>query len=114
MSNICCCHLFNCSRILQFGAHSRYDKDVLTQKLNSTKKNADIGEGGVKNPEKLPTSFMDDPKGQNSGFYNVIKKIVTHSKCLYKKQKFKKGAKSKRFVVRVIFKNQFKNYLPFF
>ena len=26
---------------------------------NSTKKTTDMGEGGVKNPEKLPTSFMD-------------------------------------------------------
>ena len=26
-----------------------------------TKKTADMGEGGVKNPEKLPTSFMDGP-----------------------------------------------------
>ena len=25
------------------------------------KKTADMGEGGVKNPEKLPTSFMDGP-----------------------------------------------------
>ena len=32
MSNICYCHLFNCSRVLQFGAHSRYYKCGLTQK----------------------------------------------------------------------------------
>ena len=25
------------------------------------KKTADMGEGGVKNPEKMPTSFMDGP-----------------------------------------------------
>ena len=30
---------------------------------DSTKqKTADMGEGGFKNPEKLPTSFMDGPK----------------------------------------------------
>ena len=29
---------------------------------DSTKKTANMGEGGVKNPEKLPTLFMDGPK----------------------------------------------------
>ena len=29
--------------------------------MDSAKKTADMGKGGVKNPEKLPTSFMDGP-----------------------------------------------------
>ena len=29
--------------------------------LNSDQHTVDMGEGGVKNPEKLPTSFMDGP-----------------------------------------------------
>ena len=29
--------------------------------MDITKKTADMGEGGVKTPEKLPTSFMDGP-----------------------------------------------------
>ena len=29
--------------------------------MDSTKKTADMGEEGVKNPEKMPTSFMDGP-----------------------------------------------------
>ena len=29
--------------------------------LNPDQHTVDMGEGGVKNPEKLPTSFMDGP-----------------------------------------------------
>ena len=37
--------------------------------MDSIKKTADMGEGGVKNLEKLPTSFMDAPLSDNKSLY---------------------------------------------